>query len=111
MTSTNCKSEVGRTSSDSLECSSFFVFHSSNVRERQWDIKSSRGSLLQPKELSHFEEIEARFLIASNSNEDKESLGTESNPDASAMNMDDCNEKNVAQWTYYPNSMQVPCLF
>jgi hypothetical protein len=102
MTSISRKFEVEKQNTD-LECSSFFVFHSSKFKEEQLSVRPS--CLQMQNGLSPFEEIEARFFSDSSIfYEDKESQDTESNPDASAMTMD---AENGPRWAYYPNSMQV----
>jgi hypothetical protein len=93
----------------SPECSSFFVFHSPDVREEmKLDIRTSRGSLHRPDENLHSEDIEARCLAASASSSvgiGYESQEGASNPDVSELNMESPMEDNT--WAFYPNSMQV----
>lgn len=108
MTSIPYLSEAARQNTD-LECSSFFVFHSSKLQEeKHLCLKPSRGTSQRPHGLSHIEEIEARFLATPSAvSDDDELQDTASNPDASNMTMNTETFSEIAQWSYYPNSMQV----
>ena len=105
MISIHTKSEARALSS--AECSSFFVFHSPDVREEmKLDIRPSRGFLHRPTEYLHIERIEARFLAASAvASEGYGSQEAESNPIGSELKMESSMEDIT--WEFYPKSMQV----